>query len=161
MPFQITSPISFSFSLSFVPNTRTRSRTYRYIIIIGKDKRISSEPVSEQMSRDTRVKLEWNIPRLDRLEADRPQGRGGKGRQRRASMDCRFPTTIIMCIARGGEGKKKRDKNNNSNTDERREKRGIAAREKGEGGRGGEERKKRCEKNGDSRYNVRCLDAAP
>lgn len=68
------------------------------------------------MSRDIPIlKLEWNIPRLDRLEAGRPQGWGGKGRQRRASMDCRFPTTIIMCIARDAgreRRKKKRDKNN-------------------------------------------------
>lgn len=62
---------------------------------------------------------------------------------------------------RGGKEERKREiKIINNNTDERREKRGIAAREKGEGGRGGEGRND-AKKYGDSRYNVRCLDAAP
>lgn len=54
---------------------------------------------------------------------------GGKGRQRRASMDCRFPTTIIMCIARGEKKKREREKEKKKNNNKRREKRGIAARE--------------------------------
>lgn len=144
---------SFFPSLAFC-SKRSLALSYRYIII-GKDKRISS---GERASKCREIyELNWNGIYTVGQVGGGPPVRGGKGRQRRASMDCRFPTTIIMCIARagGGRGKEeKRKKNNNK----RREKRGIAGRE-GKEVRGEERGKKRCEKNGDSRYNVRCLDA--
>lgn len=109
------------------------------------------------MSRDIRVKLEWNIHGWTGWR------RAARKRGKRSTTSCINGLSVsdndnhVHRARRGGGGRgkeEKRKKNNNK----RREKRGIAGRE-GKEVRGEERGKKRCEKNGDSRYNVRCLDA--